>query len=130
MNFNRFAKPGPVWLAGLSALLLSGCVTRPQPLYHWGDFQAQQYAYFKGDKGPEDGIQALEKVREEAKAQGRRVPPGFQAHLGLLYGQTGRTDLFEQNLQAEKLQFRESSAYVKVLLNKTPTPQSNPDASK
>jgi len=105
-------------LAALLALLLSGCVTRLQPLYYWGNFQDQQYAYFKGDKGPEDGIQNLERVKEEARSRGRPVPPGFQAHLGMLYGLTGRTDLFEQNLLAERQQFPESSVYVDFLLKK------------
>lgn len=107
-------------MSGLAVATLSGCATRPQALYHWGDFPAQQYSYFKGDKGPEDGIQSIEKVRDEAKANGKSVPPGMQAHLGMLYGLTGRTDLFEQNLQAERQQFPESSAYVDFLLKKNP----------
>lgn len=116
------APRGVLLVSGLAVLLLSGCVTRPQPLYHWGDFQAQQYAYFKGDKGPESAIQSLEKTREEARAKGRPVPPGMQAHLGLLYGQTGRTDLLEANLLAERQQFPESSAYVDFLLKKPQKP--------
>ncbi len=111
-------KQGPLLLTALLAATLAGCATRQQPLYYWGNFQDQQYAYFKGDKGPEDGIQNLERVREEARSRGRPVPPGFQAHLGMLYGQTGRTDLFEQNLLAERQQFPESSAYVDFLLKK------------
>jgi hypothetical protein len=114
----RHTKRGLILLAGLSAVVLAGCANRPQPLYHWGSFQDQQYTYFKGDRGPEEGIQELEKIREEAKSRGKLVPPGFQAHLGMLYGQTGRTDLFEQNLQAEREQFPESSAYVDFLLKK------------
>ena len=110
------AKGGLILLCGLAAAMLSGCATRPQPIYYWGDFEPQQYAYFKGEKGPEEGILALEKLREEARAKGRPVPPGMQAHLGLLYGQTGRTDLFEQNLLAERQQFPESSVYVDFLL--------------
>ena len=102
----------------LAVATLSGCATRQQPIYYWGDFQAQQYSYFKGDKGPEEGILSLEKVREEARANGRPVPPGMQAHLGMLYGLTGRTDLFEQNLQAERQQFPESSVYVDFLMKK------------
>lgn len=109
---------GRLGLIGGMATILSACVTAPQPLYYWGDFQSQQYSYFKGNKGPEDGIQSLEKVREQARSQGKSVPPGFQAHLGMLYGQTGRTDLFEQNLQAEKQQFPESATYVDFLLKK------------
>jgi len=105
-----------ICLAALTALLLAGCANRPQPLYYWGDFQSQQYAYFKGEKGPEDGILSLEKIREEAKSRGKALPPGLQAHLGLLYGQTGRTDMLEQNLLAERQQFPESSVYVNFLL--------------
>ncbi|WP_150430383.1 DUF4810 domain-containing protein [Dechloromonas sp. CZR5] len=111
-------KRGLPLLAVLLASVLTGCVNRPQALYHWGNFQDQQYAYFKGDKGPEDGIQNLERVREEARSRGRPLPPGFQAHLGMLYGQTGRTDLFEQHLLAEKQQFPESAVYVDFLLKK------------
>lgn len=114
--FQKHSKHGLILLAGLLAALLSGCANRPQPLYYWGNFQDQQYAYFKGERGPEDGIQNLEKVREEAKSRGKLVPPGFQAHLGMLYGLTGRTDLFEQNLLAERQQFPESSVYVDFLL--------------
>jgi hypothetical protein len=108
------------WLlpACACALLFTGCAQQRQPLYHWGDFQTVQYGYFKGDKGPEAGIVALEKVREEAKASGRNVPPGLQAHLGMLYGLSGRTDLFEQNLLAEKQSFPESSVYLDFLLKK------------
>lgn len=105
--------------ASLSGLVLTGCVSRPQPIYHWGNFQAQQYAYFKGEKGPENGIQELLKIQEEAKAKGRPVPPGFKAHIGMLYGLTGRTDLLEQHLLAERQQFPESAVYVDFLLKKT-----------
>jgi len=105
-------------LAFACTVLFSGCAQQRQPLYHWGNFQSVQYSYFKGDKGPEEGIIALEKVREEARAKGRNIPPGLQAHLGMLYGQTGRTDLFEQNLLAEKQSFPESSVYLEFLLKK------------
>lgn len=115
---HRHLRYRPLLLAGLLAIGLTGCVNRPQPLYYWGSFQDLQYAYFKGDKGPEEGIQELEKILEQAKSRGKSVPPGFHAHLGMLYGQTGRTDLFEQNLQAEQLQFPECSVYVDFLLKK------------
>lgn len=105
-----------ICLAGIAFLLLAGCAARQQPLYYWGDFQGQQYSYFKGDKGPEDGILSLEKIREKARSRGKALPPGLQAHLGLLYGLTGRTDMLEQNLLAERQQFPESSIYVDFLL--------------
>jgi hypothetical protein len=99
-------------------MLLSGCVSRPQPLYYWGDYQAQVYGHFKGEKGPEDQIQALEEVREKARAQGKSLPPGFQAHLAMLYGQSGRAERLVENLEAEKRQFPESAAFMDFLLKK------------
>lgn len=115
MSCRHFTRLAP---AALFATLLTACAAQREPLYYWGSFPAQQYAYFQGDKGPEESIQALEKTREEARAKGKPLPPGFQAHLGLLYGQTGRTDLFEQYLQAEKQQFPESLTYIDFLLKK------------
>ena len=105
-------------ISTLCAALLTACAAPREPLYYWGNFPAQQYAYLQGGQGPEEGIQALEKTREEAKAQGKPLPPGFQAHLGLLYGQMGRTDLFEQYLAAEKQQYPESAVYIDFLLQK------------
>ncbi|NMG67955.1 DUF4810 domain-containing protein [Azoarcus indigens] len=104
-----------------TSALLAGCATQ-RSLYHWGNFPDQQYAYLKGDKGPEEEIQELEKIREQAKAAGQALPPGLQAHLGMLYGVTGRADLFVANLEAERQQFPESGPYVDFLLKKK-TPQ-------
>jgi hypothetical protein len=102
----------------LVALLMTGCVTKQQPLYYWGGYQLQVYGYFKGEKGPEEQILALEEIRERAAAEGKALPPGFRAHLAMLYGQTGRTDRLVEQLETEKKQFPESSAYVDFLLKK------------
>lgn len=105
-------------LVGISVILLTACAANSQrpPLYYWGEFQDQQYAYFKSENGPEEGILALEKIREEANSQKANIPPGLMAHLGILYGMTGRTDRFEEYLLAEKRLFPESSTYVDFLL--------------
>jgi hypothetical protein len=102
----------------LSTILLAGCVSRPQPLYYWGDYQAQVYGHFKGEKGPEEQIAALEAVREEALAEGKALPPGFQAHLAMLYGRTGRSERLVEQLEAEKKQFPESATFMDFLLRK------------
>lgn len=118
MRFPKMARLSV--LVMLSTTVLAGCVTRPQPLYYWGDYQNQVYGHFKGEKGPEEQIQALEAVREQARAQGKALPPGFQAHLAMLYGQTGRSERLVEQLEAEKRQFPESSTFVDFLLKKTP----------
>lgn len=116
----RFPKAtGLPVLAIFSTIILAGCVSRPQPLYYWGDYQTQVYGHFKGEKAPEEQIQALEAVREQAKSQGKPLPPGFQAHLAMLYGQTGRTERLVEGLEAEKRQYPESSAFVDFLLKKS-----------
>ena len=117
MTFFRTA-PGLCATALLATASLSGCVSRPPPLYHWGDYQSQVYGHFKGEKGPQDQILALEELRENAGAQGKALPPGFRAHLGMLYGETGRTDLLKENLEAEKNQFPESAVFMDFLLKK------------
>jgi len=98
--------------------VLAGCATPYQPLYYWGSYQTQVYGHFKGEKGPEEQIQALEETRQKARAEGKQLPPGFQAHLAMLYGQTGRSDRLVENLEAEKAQFPESSTFMDFLLKK------------
>ena len=103
-------------VAVISMSSLAGCVTRPQHLYHWGGYQTQVYGHFKGDKDPAQQIQALEQEREAARSLGKPLPPGFQAHLAMLYGKTGRSDRMAENLEAEKAQFPESAAFMDFLL--------------
>ena len=117
MTFFRTA-PGLCAFATLATTFLSGCVSLPPPLYYWGDYQAQVHGHLKGEKGPQEQILALEEVREKAGAQGKALPPGFRAHLGMLYGETGRSDLLKENLEAERNQFPESAVFMDFLLKK------------
>lgn len=115
-----FRKAGKLCaLAILATVLLAGCASRQQPLYYWGGYESQVYSHFKDEKGPEEQIQALEEVREQARSKGEPLPPGFQAHLAMLYGQTGRSERLVEQLEAEKKQFPESSTFVDFLLKKT-----------
>lgn len=98
--------------------LLGGCATRQPPLYYWGSYQTQVYGHFRSEKSPEEQIQALEKDREKSLAAGQALPPGFRAHLAMLYGNSGQSDQMIANLDAEKTQFPESSTFVDFLLKK------------
>jgi len=95
---------------------LSGCVAPQQTLYAWNGYQPQVYAHFQG-KGPEEQIIALEAGAQKAAAQGAKLPPGYHAHLGLLYLNTGRTNQAVAALHQEKAMFPESTKYIDFLLN-------------
>ncbi len=107
------------WLpATAAALLLAGCASSTPPLYQWTGYQPQVYEYFKGQKSPQEQIDALEKALQEIRGKGHTPPPGFHAHLGMLYASVGSEQQAEQELQAEKQLFPESSTYMDFLLKK------------
>jgi hypothetical protein len=60
----------------------------------------------------------MEDDLQKIRAAGQATPPGFMAHLGLLYGKQGDLARFQQNLEAEKQQFPESQTFVDFLLRK------------
>lgn len=106
-------------IAGLLLVsgILGGCATRTRPLYQWQDYQSNVDAYFRADKRSLDAqTQAMEEDLQEIRADGGAVPPGYYAHLGLLYGQQGKLDQFAQQMQAEKKQYPESATFMDFLL--------------
>lgn len=105
------------------AVLLSGCVTPPPTLYYWGGYQPQTYTYLKGDgKGYPEQIVALEADMQKARSNGKKMPPGYYAHLGMLYGQVGRYDDMKLALETEKTEFPESASFMDFLLKKFAKP--------
>ena len=98
--------------------LLTGCATQTAPLYQWDGYQPQVYEYFKGKNSPQQQIDALEKARQQIAAKGAAVPPGFHAHLGMLYASVGNDQQAKQELLAEKQSFPESTVYMDFLLSK------------
>ena len=93
------------------ATLLVGCAA-PKSLYSWNGYQ-----HHKSD-GPaaEEQILALEKGVQVSASQGAQLPPGYQAHLGLLYLNTGRTNQALAAWEQEKKQFPESAPYIDYLV--------------
>lgn len=56
----------------------------------------------------------LQKIR----SSGKTPPPGYHAHLGMLYASLGKDDQMVQQFQTEKQLFPESAAYMDFLLKK------------
>ncbi len=107
----------------LVALLLGGCATHRE-LYAWGGYEDLIYvSYSAPDKlAPQDQIGKLEADYQEARASEAHLPPGWHAHLGYLYAQTGNVDKARQELLAEKTQFPESATFVDHLLTNLTKP--------
>lgn len=101
-------------------LVLVGCAQPAKPLYHWEGFQRQMYEHFKGDgSSPGEQLVALEAQAQKAMASGAALPPGFRAHLAIVYLKLGRDDEARQQLEGEKAAFPESAAYMDFLLKNT-----------
>lgn len=102
-----------------AAVLLVGCSPAPQHIYHWDNYQPTVYQYYQGGKtSPDEQIAALKKCLEKIRATAGKTPPGLHAHLGLLYANTGRTDLALHQFNQEKTLFPESAPYMDFLLSK------------
>jgi hypothetical protein len=73
-----------------------------------------------GDVPAEVQIEALEKDYQAARATNKRMPPGWHAHLGYLYFETGNLDQARQQFLTEKAEFPESAVFVDRLLANLP----------
>jgi len=98
----------------LSVLLLTACAgDGKRSLYAWGDYPDRTYGYLKGEEqGWHEDITTLEEFSRKAEADRHDLPPGFRAHLGLLYLKSGQPDLAVGYFQAEKKAFPESATFM------------------
>lgn len=110
---------GPALLTAL-AITTAGCAhQRAAPLYGWGNYQQEVYTYFKADgPGNEEQIAALEDNLRKLIARGQAAPPGYHAHLGMLYAAVGKDDQLVRELETEKSLFPESGRYMNFLLRR------------
>lgn len=100
------------------AVLLAGCAaSAPQALYRWNSYESQVYRYLRHQgSSSQEQILVLEKGLSESAARNAALPPGYLAHLGLLYLDTGRTDDALQAWEREKALFPESRHYIDYLI--------------
>lgn len=98
-----------------ASTLLAGCAA-PKTLYQWEGYEPQVYEYFKGEEPKEAQAEALERDLQKIRSTGKAVPPGYHAHLGLLYLSLGKDDQMVQQFNTEKALFPESGTYMDFLL--------------
>lgn len=111
-------KSAGMLLALAAGVALSGCASAPKTMYGWDGYQPQVYQHFKGES-PDQQIAAMEKALETMSAKGQSAPPGFHAHLGMLYSISGKPDQVVAQFEDEKKLFPESAVYMDFLLAKT-----------
>ena len=103
----------------LSVGVLTACA-QPKSLYSWGSYQPMVYAYLQ-EEGEDYAaqVQTLEENVESARATDQALPPGFRAHLGLLYLKLGDGAKAVEQWEGEKNAFPESSPFMNFLLRHT-----------
>lgn len=107
-----------------SVLLLGACAQTRPPLYAWEGFPKQQYETLLtgGTQLPADQMLAMQAQAEKTAASGRKLPPGFRAHLGMLKLSVGDADGARELWQGEKLAFPESTPFMDRLLKRLEAP--------
>jgi len=92
----------------------SACTSK-KPLYSWGSYENQVYLYMRGESR-EAQIAALERDKIRIEARGGIIPPGFYAHLGMLYVEIGDAASAIALFEAEKALFPEAAVYMNFIL--------------
>ena len=102
------------------ALCFSACVT---PLYYWGNYEDEVYKFLQNGS-PESQIAAMERDREKIESgsssgkKGMNAPPGFYAHLGMLYSEAGDDEQAISCFITEKTLFPEAAVFMDFFLGK------------
>lgn len=107
-------------VAVIAMATLGGCAKPKAPdLYGWNGYEKNLDTYFRGDREPLDSqAKSMEADLENIRAAGKAIPPGYRAHLGLLYGKQGDAMRFHEHLESEKQLFPESETFIDFLLRK------------
>ncbi|MFS2139148.1 DUF4810 domain-containing protein [Duganella sp. Dugasp56] len=105
-------------LALAAGVALTGCASAPKTMYGWEGYQPQVYQHLKGES-PDQQIAAMELALQNISSKGQTAPPGFHAHLGMLYSIAGKPDQVVAQFEDEKKLFPESAVYMDFLLAKT-----------
>jgi len=107
--------------ARLGALLvlaagLAACA-KPGPLYNWQSYQPAVRAYLTEDGADyASQVQIMEANIETARSASQALPPGFRAHLGMLYLKQGQGDKALEQFVGEKNAFGEATPFMDFLM--------------
>lgn len=100
-------------------LIFTGCASQ-KSLYYWGSYEYQIYQMYTepGKAPPKQQLVKFEEDYQKSMSQNKKMPPGFHAHVGYLYFESGKLDQAFKNFEMEKLQYPESSIYMDSLMQR------------
>lgn len=116
---SRFTTMGRFAFSIAAIALTAGCASNTvQPLYGWEGYQPLVYEHLKstGNVAPEKQLATLEEAQQKMAQRGHALPPGYRAHMGMLYAKAGQADQSAEAIAAEKAHFPESATFMDFLL--------------
>ena len=116
-------KTRPLFFLLAISLCLGGCASQPELLYSWGSYEAQVYARLNGESSPHTQLGEMELDLQKILTSGKRLPPGFYAHMGMLYAETGNYAGAIASFMSEKASFPESVVFMNLLLERLVPPE-------
>lgn len=103
---------------GCLLLTVSGCANSGR-LYQWGNYEKSlKKIYTSKNYNLEKDVQEVSKQLNKIESSGRKVPPGYYAHMGLLQLKKQNTGLAKEFFEKEAIAFPESRHFMQQLINK------------
>lgn len=110
---------------------LAACGHAPKTMYDWKSYQPTVYRYLVDDGG--DYVAQAETLKsniETSRSANTVLPPGFRAHLGMLYLKMGEDEKAIEQLEGEKLAFPESAPFMAFLMRNVAVATMPPSSDK
>ncbi len=100
------------------SVMLSSCASSTK--YYWGEYENLVYTQYQepAKVTPEVQIRIMQADIQKASSKNQPLPPGFYAHLGFQYLQSGKAVEARQYFIAEKKAFPESAVLMDRFLKK------------
>ena len=104
----------------LLVLSIIFCSCASSTKYYWGEYENLVYTQYQEPvkATPDIQIQIMQADIQKAASKNQPLPPGFYAHLGYQYLQTGKAVEARRYFTAEKKTFPESTVLMNRFLKK------------
>lgn len=114
-----------------TVLFFVGCGAKNESIYSWdGSYMDSVYATLNNENDPTKDIANIETFIKQTNTDGKRVPPGVYAQLGLLYSQTGDNEQALVYFKKESEAFPESKHYMDFIANKGTSEEAQKEPKK